>query len=748
MADTPPLKVFLCHASEDKPIVRELYERLRADGFAPWLDSEALLPGQDWDLEIQKAMRASDAVIVCFSSVSVSKEGYVQKEIKYAQEIQQEKPEGTIFFIPLQLEACEMPFRLRGIHWGHYYEPDGYEKLVQALNVRAGQRPHPAFGAPLPQGEGKGVRENASAASIAIGRDASQSVAVAGAGNVLNVHYGAAAAPGWHRPAAPRPSKPMVGRKEDFNQVAEWLKSGRNAAITAAVQGTPGVGKTVLAENLAAALDGEFPGGVIFKQLGAGFRDPILANPILAEWAALAGKAREENAAPNPDEVRTLLAGHGDLLVVLDDVWDLEAVQPLLQALPKEACLLITTRSRRIAQELHGEIYPLDVLTDEDARELLKRRVHPTDAEMPLLERLAKALGNHAQALDIAAGSLARLPHNRWKAAVEEMEPQVREGSGFGELRLTEDEEKEERVEAALAFSYYDLKPETQKRFRSLGAFAPDASFGAEAAAGVWKLDSVEDAENQLTALLELGLLGYAPQSHHIGRGAGGEGAPRWQQHAILRAYALALLKKEGEEESARNTHAQTYNELMRQADNRQTYFLLLPDHPQLQHAFAWAIEHDPGLAQSLAGNTANLQAAFSLVRESYSWAKQLVEKSRDQDENTKGAAIGTLGNALSRLASLPRRRPPRPPARSPRRLRRSPPISPPRHRPARLCHDPGKSGDFAHGTPAIAGRRAAPSFCRGNSVRLEGVFALQTNWSRALRRMGKGSACLAARAG
>ncbi|MEW6285516.1 MAG: toll/interleukin-1 receptor domain-containing protein [Chloroflexota bacterium] len=115
MADSPPLKVFLCHASEDKPIVRELFERLQADGFAPWLDSEALLPGQDRDLEIQKVMRQSGAVIVCFSSVSVSKEGYVQKEIKYAQDIQKEKPEETIFFIPLQLEECEMPFSLRGI---------------------------------------------------------------------------------------------------------------------------------------------------------------------------------------------------------------------------------------------------------------------------------------------------------------------------------------------------------------------------------------------------------------------------------------------------------------------------------------------------------------------------------------------------------------------------------------------------------------------------------------------------------
>ena len=34
----------LCHASQDKPIVRELYQRLNAEGWiAPWLDEEKLL---------------------------------------------------------------------------------------------------------------------------------------------------------------------------------------------------------------------------------------------------------------------------------------------------------------------------------------------------------------------------------------------------------------------------------------------------------------------------------------------------------------------------------------------------------------------------------------------------------------------------------------------------------------------------------------------------------------------------------
>jgi hypothetical protein len=61
------LIIFLCHASEDKIEVQRLYQRLHADGFVPWLDTENLLPGQDWDYEIKKAVRAADAVVVCLS---------------------------------------------------------------------------------------------------------------------------------------------------------------------------------------------------------------------------------------------------------------------------------------------------------------------------------------------------------------------------------------------------------------------------------------------------------------------------------------------------------------------------------------------------------------------------------------------------------------------------------------------------------------------------------------------------------
>ncbi len=127
--------VFISHASEDKTKARSLCKRLREDGFDPWLDKERILPGQDWDLEIEKALRGSDAILLCFSKVSAAKEGYVQKEYKRAMSYQAEKPEGTIFVIPVRLDDCEMPFFIQELQWVDY--PDGYQSLVQALNQRA-----------------------------------------------------------------------------------------------------------------------------------------------------------------------------------------------------------------------------------------------------------------------------------------------------------------------------------------------------------------------------------------------------------------------------------------------------------------------------------------------------------------------------------------------------------------------------------------------------------------------------------
>lgn len=141
MPSNGKLRIFLCHASQDKPVVRELYQKLAAELWIdPWLDEERLLPGQDWNLEIEKAVESSDAVIVCVSNTSISKEGYVQKELRQVLNIALEKLEGAIFVLPVKLDDCELPRQLKDKQALDYFPASNraaaYEKLKASLKIR------------------------------------------------------------------------------------------------------------------------------------------------------------------------------------------------------------------------------------------------------------------------------------------------------------------------------------------------------------------------------------------------------------------------------------------------------------------------------------------------------------------------------------------------------------------------------------------------------------------------------------
>ncbi|HEY0544059.1 MAG TPA: toll/interleukin-1 receptor domain-containing protein [Pyrinomonadaceae bacterium] len=131
------LRIFLCHSSGDKERVYEIYKKLRNDKFEPWLDDKDLLGGQNWEQEIQKAVRNSDVILACLSCGSIIKSSYVQEEIKLALEVGNRQPKGTNFLIPLKLEDCELPEQLKHCNAVKYYEKRGYADLKKALLFRA-----------------------------------------------------------------------------------------------------------------------------------------------------------------------------------------------------------------------------------------------------------------------------------------------------------------------------------------------------------------------------------------------------------------------------------------------------------------------------------------------------------------------------------------------------------------------------------------------------------------------------------
>ena len=134
-------QIFLAHASEDKPEVEKIYKRLENKGYKPWMDKKDLLPGQNWREETPKAIKQSQIFIALFSQISVSKQGYMQKELRLALNHYAQMPPGKIFLIPLKLDDCEIPplqlpelgMNLQDLHWLDYRESDAFAKLVRSI---------------------------------------------------------------------------------------------------------------------------------------------------------------------------------------------------------------------------------------------------------------------------------------------------------------------------------------------------------------------------------------------------------------------------------------------------------------------------------------------------------------------------------------------------------------------------------------------------------------------------------------
>ena len=131
------LQVFLCHSSDDKVIVQDLSQRLLITGFQPWIDRLSLVGGDQWEKSIRETLDKTDVVIVCLSGAFSKNTRFVQTELNYAIEVANKQNNGSKFLVPLKLEECGIPDVLSKYHTVNYFEEDGFELLVKALNTRA-----------------------------------------------------------------------------------------------------------------------------------------------------------------------------------------------------------------------------------------------------------------------------------------------------------------------------------------------------------------------------------------------------------------------------------------------------------------------------------------------------------------------------------------------------------------------------------------------------------------------------------
>jgi hypothetical protein len=131
----PIAQAFLCHAKEDKSIVRGIAHRLLSDGYMVWFDEVDLVAGADWEREIEAAIERCDYAIIFLSRNSCSKTGYVQREIRYALEQHERRPLGQRFIIPVMLDDVAPPREFSSFHWLKVSRDNWYEQLCRALKL-------------------------------------------------------------------------------------------------------------------------------------------------------------------------------------------------------------------------------------------------------------------------------------------------------------------------------------------------------------------------------------------------------------------------------------------------------------------------------------------------------------------------------------------------------------------------------------------------------------------------------------
>lgn len=75
--------VFLSYARSDKHLVREVVQWLQDEGLDVWDPDERILPGANWNEELQEALDSADALLAFISPEAIASRS-VSHEIEYA----------------------------------------------------------------------------------------------------------------------------------------------------------------------------------------------------------------------------------------------------------------------------------------------------------------------------------------------------------------------------------------------------------------------------------------------------------------------------------------------------------------------------------------------------------------------------------------------------------------------------------------------------------------------------------------
>lgn len=328
----------------------------------------------------------------------------------------------------------------------------------------------------------------------------------------------------------PAPPRWFVGRDSELAALTEAMDTPRGTVTVSAIAGPGGIGKTSLALKWAHRGVARFPDGQLHVDL-RGF-DPSGAPmpPAVAVRRFLDALGVAPAAIPADEDsqvalYRSLVTGKR-LLVMLDNARDAGQVEPLLPG--SETCtVLVTSRNRLGGLGVRGaRLLNLDVIADEDARELLTHHIGAQRiAEEP---RAVAALVHWCAGLPLALSIVASRAATQPGFPLDVLAKELRDSSA--RLDALDAGDLNANLRAVFSWSYRALDPETAQVFRSLGpAPGPDLSLAAAAALAGLNIPRVR-------ALLRVLVDAHLLQEHVPGR---------YRMDDLLRLYATELADAE-----------------------------------------------------------------------------------------------------------------------------------------------------------------------------------------------------------
>jgi tetratricopeptide (TPR) repeat protein len=371
-------------------------------------------------------------------------------------------------------------------------------------------------------------------------------------------------------PPRQTPPQPMhfVDREQELEQLREALLAAEQGTVV--LFGMAGAGKTALAQRVAVDPDIEeqFIDGTLWVDLTA--VDPMTA---LAEFASSYGAdvTNSTNLQTRAAAVRSLMADRRSL-IVLDNAWQPEQVEPLLPSASLVKAL-VTTRDEDLARLLDDNALQTSTLPEEASLALLEAILGRsiTADENTGAQGMLRLLGGLPLAIELAAKRIRKElahPWSRLADLVHEFEDESRQ------LDLLKVKNREVRASFNLSYERA-LEHLGRSRFQALGALEP-GELELPAMAALWELDQAA-ASDGAAELRDLSLLQQTDRASY-------------RLHPLLHTYAREKFA-ELDETTRHSCHQRVsdyfYEVALNQDGKPTTYEDILPVIRSIQHAVA-----------------------------------------------------------------------------------------------------------------------------------------------------------------